>query len=55
MIIVKKEYLQELTRPYSKVLLGEMNQVALQSIKEQYGDKWFETSSSKNKKDDVED
>ena len=55
MIIVKKEYLLIQPRPYSKVLLGEMNQVALQSIKEQYGDKWFETSSSKNKKDDVED
>tara|TARA_R100001163_G_C5060366_1_gene197182 strand:- start:1985 stop:2152 length:168 start_codon:yes stop_codon:yes gene_type:complete len=55
MIIVKKEYLLIQPRPYSKVLLGEMNQVALQEIKEQCGDKWFETSSSKKKKDDVED
>jgi|TARA_R100000084_G_scaffold71379_2_gene31724 hypothetical protein len=55
MLIVKKEYLLIQPRPYSKVLLGEMNQVGLQSVKEQCGDKWFETSNSKKKTDDVED
>lgn len=50
MIIVKKEYLLEQPRTYSKLTLGEMNQVQLESIQKQFGDKWFE--SVKKKKDD---
>ena len=55
MIIVKKEYLQELRRAGCKLTLGEMNQNQLQSIKDSQGDKWFETSSTKKKSDAVED
>ena len=54
MIIVKKEYLQLQPRPYSKLVLEEMNQAQLESVKKQYGNKWFETSSSKKKTDGVD-
>lgn len=55
MLIVKKEYLQEKPRAGCKLALGDMSQNQLQSIKEKQGDKWFETSNSKKKTDDVED
>ena len=54
MIIVKKEYLLVKPRPYSNLLLEEMNQVGLQSVKEQYGDQWFESTPKKKTDDGVD-
>jgi hypothetical protein len=54
MLIVKKEYLQELRRAGSSLTLGEMNQNQLQSIKDTQGDKWFESAKKKKKDDGVD-
>ena len=54
MLIVKKEYLEELRRAGCKLTLGEMNQNQLQSIKDTQGDQWFESTPKKKTDDGVD-